>query len=62
MKITEYVLPEGARPRRLAIGRDDIIFYTDHERGYIGMLDPKTGKVREWLSPGEAAPGPTASQ
>jgi virginiamycin B lyase len=52
MKITEYILPEGARPRRLAIGHDDSVYYTDHQRGYLGMLDPKTGKVREWPSPG----------
>ena len=52
MQITEYLLPEGARPRRLAIGRDDTVFYTDYQRGYLGMLDPKTGKVQERPSPG----------
>jgi virginiamycin B lyase len=29
-----------------------MIFYTDHQRGYLGMLDPATGKVKEWPSPG----------
>ena len=52
MVITEFPLPEGARPRRLAITNDDIIYYTDFRRGYLGELDPASGKVREWLSPG----------
>jgi len=52
MKITEYPLPDpGARPRRIAIDADDIIWYTDFARGYLGRLDPKTGKVTEWQSP-----------
>lgn len=58
MQITEYLLPEGARPRRLAAGRGDAVFYTDYHRGYLGMLDPKTGRVREWPSPGGTAAQP----
>ncbi len=52
MEITEYVLPEGARPRRLTATHDDMIYYSDYARGYLGQLDPKTGKVAEWPSPG----------
>jgi virginiamycin B lyase len=52
MEITEYVLPEGTRPRRLAITLDDMIYYTDYARGYLGRFDPKSGKVDEWPSPG----------
>ena len=52
MEITEYLLPEGARPRRLDITQDDMVYYTDYARGYLGRLDPKTGKVEEWASPG----------
>jgi len=33
-----------------------MIYYSDHQRGYLGRLDPKTGKVDEWPSPG----GPTS--
>src|SRR5262249_12957591 len=29
----------------------DAIWYTDFARGYLGRLDPKTGKVSEWQSP-----------
>ena len=52
MEIKEYILPEGARPRRFTIAANDIIYYSDHQRGYLGRLDPKTGKVDEWPSPG----------
>lgn len=58
MKITEYLLPKGARPRRLAITHDDIIYYTDFSRGYLGRLDPKSSKVDEWPSPGGPGSGP----
>ena len=52
MQIKEYPLPDpAARPRRIAIDDQDIIWYTDFARGYLGRLDPATGKVTEWLSP-----------
>jgi len=51
--ITEYPLPDPkARPRRIAIGKDDTVWYGDYARGYLGHLDPKTGKVEEFASPG----------
>jgi hypothetical protein len=30
---------------------DDIVWYADFSRGYLGRLDPATGKVAEWPSP-----------
>jgi len=52
MAIKEYPLPDaGARPRRIAIGPDDVIWYTDFARGFLGRFDPATGKVTEWQSP-----------
>jgi virginiamycin B lyase len=53
MKVTEYPLPSAdARPRRLAIDADDVIWYSDFSRGYLGKFDTKTGKfVKEYLSP-----------
>jgi len=52
MTIKEYPLPDpGARPRRIAIGPDDIVWYTDFARGFLGRLDPASGKVTEWQSP-----------
>lgn len=56
MEITEYTLPEGARPRRLALAHDDTIYYSDYARGYLGHYDLTTRKQEEWPSPG----GPTS--
>jgi virginiamycin B lyase len=51
--IHEWTLPNaGSRPRRIAIAPDDVIYYSDYSRGYLGRLDPKTGKIDEWPSPG----------
>ena len=54
MRIREYTLPaEGARPRRIALGPDGTIYYTDFARGYLGHFDPASGKLlKEWASPG----------
>ena len=54
MAIHEYVLPnEDSRPRRVAITSDDVLYYTDYSRGYLGRFDTKTGKTTaEWASPG----------
>ncbi|MBI3493587.1 MAG: lyase [Acidobacteria bacterium] len=61
MIIREYPLPNPkARPRRIAIGKDDTVWYGDYARGYLGHLDPKTGKVEEFQSPGGAESMPYA--
>lgn len=52
MAIAEYVLPEGARPRRIVVDQKDIVWYTDYQRGYLGRLDLKTKEVKEFASPG----------
>jgi virginiamycin B lyase len=54
MEITEYLLPEGARPRRLTVASDNSIFYTDYARGFLGRLYPGQKKVEECVSPGGA--------
>jgi virginiamycin B lyase len=53
MNITEYTLPAAdARPRRIAIDSQDVIWYSDFPRGYVGKFDTKTGSfVKEYLSP-----------
>src|SRR5690606_9237812 len=52
LEITEYTLPEGARPRRIAADANDIVWYADYQRGYLGRLDLKTKQVKEFASPG----------
>jgi virginiamycin B lyase len=52
LAIREYVLPDpAARPRRLALEGDTIVWYTDFARGFLGRLDLATGVVKEWQSP-----------
>ena len=58
MAIRERPLPEGARPRRLALASDGTIYYSDYERGYLGHFDPKSGKQEEWPSPGGSGSEP----
>ncbi len=60
MEITEYLLPEGARPRRLAVGSGDRVYYTDFARGYLGRLDPNERRIEEWASPGGSDSHPYA--
>ena len=57
LAIREYPLPEGVRPRRMAIDAEDRVYFTDFERGHLGRLDPKTGDTKMWNSPG----GPTSN-
>ena len=30
---------------------DDVMWYADYSRGYLGRFDPKTGTAKEWPSP-----------
>lgn len=58
MEIVEYILPEGTRPRRMAIAADDRVYFTDFELGHLGRLDPETGAVKMWSSPGGPGSSP----
>ena len=59
MAIREYALPDAAaRPRRLAIDPDGMVWYVDFSRGYLGRLDLATGAVKEWPSPSGAKSEP----
>ena len=43
--------PSRVPSRRLTLTSDDVIWYSDYSRGYLGRLDPETGDVKEWPSP-----------
>lgn len=58
MEITEYMLPEGARPRRMAIDSNDRVYFTDFSEGHLGRLDMTSGAVKMWPSPGGAKSAP----
>jgi virginiamycin B lyase len=51
LKLTEHKIAAGARPRRLGATRGGRIYYTDYRRGYLGRLDPRSGKIDEWVLP-----------
>jgi virginiamycin B lyase len=52
MQLREYDLPDAnAHGRRIAITADDRVWYVDYTRGYLGVLDPKSGKVEEFAAP-----------
>lgn len=52
LSVKEYELPDAeARPRRLALEGDTIVWYTDFARGMLGRLDLTSGKVQEYPSP-----------
>ncbi len=53
--LREFTLPAAdARPRRLVVDARGIVWYTDFARGTLGRLDPATGQVRDFASPGGA--------
>ena len=58
MEISEYKLPEGARPRRIAIDASDRVYFTDYGGGNLGRLDLVSGAVKMWPSPGGAKSAP----
>jgi virginiamycin B lyase len=61
LEVKSYELPDPrTRDRRIARTADGYIWYTDHERGYLGRLDPKTGDVKEWAAPSGANSRPYA--
>jgi virginiamycin B lyase len=60
-RIAEYELPTpGSGPHGLTVDRAGDVWYTgnsagiysDYGRGSLGRLDPGSGEVREWASPG----------
>ena len=42
-----FEVPEGSRPHDVAPAPDGRIWYTGQRRGTLGILDPRTGEVRE---------------
>jgi virginiamycin B lyase len=58
MGITEYNLPQGARPRPMAIDANDAVYFADYQDGNLGRLDLSTGAVKMWPSPGGSGPAP----
>ncbi len=52
-ELREITLPrDDARPRRLAITDDGLLWYVDYARGYLGRMDTGSGDIEEWPVPG----------
>jgi virginiamycin B lyase len=50
--LREIELPRAeARPRRLVVTPDGMVWYGDYAKGMLGRYDPKTGAFREWALP-----------
>lgn len=62
LELITWEIPDaGARPRRMALGGDGrTIWYVDYSRGYLGRLDPATGRFTEYPSPSGAQARPYA--
>lgn len=61
LKLQEHILPdEDTAPRRLVATSKGQIYYVDYARGFLGHLNPKTGKIREWAAPSRSSSGPYA--
>jgi virginiamycin B lyase len=60
MELKTFDVVEGAKPRRIGRTSDGILWYTDYARGFLGRLDPKTGKVEEFPNPSGARSAPYA--
>jgi len=58
LTISEFVLPEEVRPRRLAIAADDTVYFTDYKSGHLGALNTNTGAVKLFPSPGGGESNP----
>ena len=61
MTLTTFDLPdERARPRRLVVDSNDVVWYVDYSLGRLGRLDPRTGEVEEWVNPSGSESRPYA--
>ena len=57
-EITEYTLPQGARPHTVTVDQDGSIWYTGNGNGTVGKLDPRTAMITEYKMPDPAARDP----
>lgn len=55
-QVLYYDVPRGAHPHDVAPAPDGTIWYTAQSQGALGILDPKSGKVRQVSLGQDAAP------
>jgi virginiamycin B lyase len=57
-EVTEYTLPENAKPHTVTPDEQGNIWYTGNSNATIGKLDPRTGMITEFKMPDPAARDP----
>jgi virginiamycin B lyase len=57
-EVTEYTLPEKAKPHSVTPDAQGNIWYTGNSNGTIGKLDPRAGTITEYKMPDPAARDP----
>jgi virginiamycin B lyase len=61
-EVTEYSLPENAKPHTVTPDHEGNIWYTGNSNGTIGKLDPRTGSITEYKMPDPAARDPHTAE
>jgi virginiamycin B lyase len=51
---------DSSRSRRIEWTSDGMVWYVDEPRGFLGRINPKTGEVKEWQTPGGTGSRPYA--
>ncbi|HKY07501.1 MAG TPA: cytochrome C [Candidatus Binatia bacterium] len=57
-EVTEYTLPENAKPHTVTPDQQGNIWYTGNSNATIGKLDPRTGMITEYKMPHPEAKDP----
>ena len=57
-EVTEYTLPENAKPHTVTPDQQGNIWYTGNSNATIGKLDPRTGAITEYKMPDPEAKDP----
>ena len=53
LQVTKYVIPTAnARPRRIQVDSDGMVWFAEFDAGKIGRFDPKTETFKEYQLPG----------
>ena len=61
-EMTEFPLPEGAKPHSVTIGPNGAVWYTGNKNATIGRLDPETGDIVEFPMPEDGAIDPHTAE
>ena len=56
LQVTKYVIPTAnARPRRIQVDTDGMVWFAEFDAGKIGRFDPKTETFKEYQLPGSVS-------